>query len=268
MAIPLPEVLLLGVVQGVASVFPISSDGHLALLQMLLGSEADAATSVFLYLGTLAAIVLVLRKRVTSALVEGTRGVLHPSLLKDTQGGRDAVTVVLATIPTAVLSLSLKGLAELWSSSPTMVGACCLASALALGSTYWAPRGEKDTPSPLGAVLMGVAQGCAVLPGFSRTAATLAVLLWVGVRGERALELSFLAAIPAICGAALLEARHGLLGDDSDLVLCAGTAVTLVFGLLAFRILRSLVARRVVSVFALYLVPLGVATVAWGYARP
>jgi undecaprenyl-diphosphatase len=268
MSLPLPEALILGLVHGVTEFLPISSEGHLALLQMLWGNEADPATSVFLHLGTLAAAVVVLRKRVSSALVEGLRGMVRPSLLKDTLGGRDAVAVGLATLPTAVVALGLRGSAEAWSSSPTLVGICFLISALAIGSTYWAPKGEEDTPTHWGAVLVGVAQGAAVLPGLSRTAVTLATLLWLGMRAERAFELSFLMLIPAILGALLLEAAHASPAGESALALVLGASVAFVVGLGALAMMRGAVTRRVVSGFAIYLVPLGLATLAWGYARP
>jgi undecaprenyl-diphosphatase len=268
MAIPLTEALVLGIVQGVTEFLPISSDGHLALAQMLFGGQADLATTVFLHLGTLGATLLVLRKRAVAALTEGLRGVFRPSLLKDTQGGRDAVVVAIATLPTGVVGLALKEPSEAWSSSPMIVGLCFLGSAIAIGSTYWAPKGEKDTPPHWGAVLVGIAQGTAVLPGLSRSAMTLAALLWLGVRGERAFELSFLMSIPAIAGAEILEARHAFHCDDSGLALILGTAVAFVVGLGALQVLRGVLIRRVVSLFAIYLVPLSIATLAWGYARP
>jgi len=277
MAIPLPEAVFLGVVQGIAEFLPISSDGHLALLQMLVGGEADAwaggqpqtpAATFFLRIGTISAAILILRKRVMSSLTEGLRGVVRPSLLKDTQGGRDAVTVALATIPTVVVGLALKGASEGWSSSPTLVGACFLGSALAIGSTHWAPKGDKDTPSSLGAILVGVAQGAAVLPGLSRTGMALATLLWLGMRSERAFELAFLMSLPALCGAELVAAPHAFHGDDGIPALIVGACVAFVVGLGALQLLRGIVARRVVAPFAVYLVPLGLATLAWGYARP
>jgi undecaprenyl-diphosphatase len=272
MAIPLTEALLLGLIQGITESLPVSSDGHLALADMLFGDQADLATRVFLHLGTLGATLLLLRKRVVGALTEGLRGVFRPSLLKDTQGGRDAVVVALATVPTAILSLALEGPSEVWSSSPTVVGLCFLASALAIGSTRWVPKGpakaELDTPSYWGAVIVGVAQGTAVLPGLSRCAMTLAALLWLGIKGERAFELSLLVSIPAILGTEILEGRHAFHGVDSASTLILGTCVAFVVGLGALQILRGVLLRRAVALFAIYLFPLGLATLAWGYARP
>jgi undecaprenyl-diphosphatase len=268
MALPLPEALLLGLVEGTTEVFPISSDGHLALVRMLFGSEASPAAAFFLHIATLLATLLVLKKRAQSAWGEGLRGVLRPSLLKDTQGGRDATAVALATLSTAVVGLLLKAPSEACSGSPSILGVCLLGSALAIGSTYLAPPGEKDTPTHWGALLCGVAQGAAILPGVSRSATTLAVLLWLGMRGQRAFELSFLMSIPALAGGAILAAHQGFGGDESAWAVVLSTCVAFVAALGALRVLRTMVIRNTVAGFAIYLLPLGLAAVAWGYARP
>jgi undecaprenyl-diphosphatase len=268
MGIPLSEGIALGAVQGVTEFLPISSDGHLALIQLLYGGQTDLAITVLLHVGTLAATVLVLHKRVLAALSEGLRGLARPSLWRETQGGRDAVVVVLATIPTGIVGLALKHSVEEWSSSLPIIGVCLLGSAAAVLSTRWAPKGQRTEPSFWGALLVGLAQGSAVLPGLSRSAMTLATLLWLGVDGERAFELSFLMSLPAITGAVLLEARHAFQGGGDPGVLIIGTTVSFVVGLGALAVLRRVLIKRALPVFALYLVPLAVAVFAWAYARP
>ncbi len=269
MAIPLSEATLLGVVQGIADVLPLSADGHFALAQVLFGGHAaDPAAAAALHIGVLSATVVVLRKRARVAVVEGVRGILRPRLLKDTQGGRDAVVVALATIPTAVVGLSLKGLTFGGPTPATLLGGCFLASAVGIGSTYWAPSGDRPTPPHAGALLAGLAQGIAVLPGLSRSGVTIATLLWSGVAGERAFELSFLMWLPALAGAELLEARGAFHGAHGGLMLVYSACIAFVVGICTLELLRRLLIRRVVSVFAVYLFPLGLATLAWGYARP
>jgi len=269
MHLPVLEAIVLGVVQGITEFLPISSDGHLALAQLLFGGQADLATTVVLHAGTFAATLLVLRKRVVAALTEGVRGLLHPALMRETPGGRDAFVVIVASIPTALVGLTLKKSVEEWSSSPTIVGVCLLLSAVAVGSTRWAPRGTELTPSTASAVLVGFAQGAAVLPGLSRSAMTIATLLWLGVRADRAFELSFLMSLPAVFGAILLEGRHGLGAEGSGvLALLLGTLVAFGVGIVALLALRRVLVGGKLAYFAIYLMPLAVATVAWGYARP
>jgi len=268
MAVPITEAVVLGVVQGFTEFLPISSDGHLALLQLLFGGEADLVTTVLLHAGTFAATLLVLRKRVGEALGEGLRGLVRPALMGETPGGRDALVVILASIPTAVIGLLLKKPVEVWSSSPTIVGFCLLLSALAVGSTRWAPRGATLTPSTVGALVVGLAQGSAVLPGLSRSAMTIATLLWLGVRSDRAFELSFLMSLPAVFGAIVMEGRHGLGGGGDPTAMILGTTASFLIGIIALLMLRRVLVGGKLALFAVYLVPLAVATIAWGHARP
>ena len=268
MTIPFGEAAILGVIQGLTEFLPVSSDGHLALAQMLFGSEADLATTVVLHGGTLAATFLVLRQRVREALVEGLRALTKPATALETTGGRDALAIIAATIPTGVVGLLLKEPAEKWSSSPTIVGLCLLGSAIAVGSTRWAPRGERDVPTLIGAILVGLAQGTAVLPGLSRSAMTIASLLWLNVRPSRAFELSFLMSLPAVMGALILEGRHGFEGATSPVVLLAGTFIAFVVGIGALLLLRRVLVGGKLALFAVYLVPLALATLAWGWSRP
>ena len=272
MSIPLSEAVILGIVQGITDVLPVSSDGHLALVQMLYsgenGRETNVALSMLLHVGTLAATIVVLRKRVWGAIEEGLRGLSRPSLWRETPGGRDAVVIAIATVPTAILWLLLKSTALAWSSSPAIIGACLLVSAVAVGSTRFAPKADCDVPTHLGALLVGVAQGAAVLPGLSRSAMTLAALLWLGVRAERAFELSFAIAIPAVAAALLLEGGHAFHVGDDPMLLLFGTLVAFLVGVAALHALRRILAFGKLSLFAFYLVPLAIATLAWGYANP
>src|ERR1700728_4519728 len=101
MAIPLGEGAVLGLVQGVTEFLPVSSDGHIALAQLLYGGDSELAETVLLHLGTLVATLVVLRKRVWNAIEEGLRGLGRPALLRETPGGRDASFVAIASVPTA-----------------------------------------------------------------------------------------------------------------------------------------------------------------------
>jgi undecaprenyl-diphosphatase len=270
MAIPLGEAALLGLVQGATEALPVSSDGHLALAQLLLNGrgEADLATAVLLHVGTLAATLVVFRKRAWNAVEEGLRGIGRPALLRETPGGRDAMFVAIASVPTAVVALALKHRVEESFGSLYLVGGCFLATAAVLAGTKLAPDGSRTTPGWSGAVLVGIAQGSAVLPGLSRPAVTIASLLWLGVGAERAFELSFLASIPAIVGAIVLESRHALHGDEAPGALAVATVLAFVVGLAGLYAARQVTVGRKLHWFSFYLVPLAIATLAWGYARP
>ncbi len=277
---PLPPALVLGALHGVTELLPVSSSAHLALAQMLAGGAGAAdlggpAGVGLLHVGTLAAALVVARKRAWAALEEGLRGLARPSIWRHTRGGRDAVAVVIATVPTALLGLAARGRAEAWQSSAAVLGVGLLVSAAAVGSTVLAPEGERDEPPPRwGALVVGLAQGAAVVPGVSRSGLVLAALLWLGVRRARAFELSLLVSVPAVAAALglRLEALHGdprALGGGADLVaLAAAAMIAFGAGLLALLALRRVVVGGRMFLFAVYLVPLAVATLAWGYARP
>ncbi len=118
------------------------------------------------------------------------------------------------------------------------------------------------------AALVGVAQGLAALPGLSRSACTIAALLWVGVSRPRAFELSFLLSLPAVAGALLLEGRKAFVGVADPANLLVGTLVSFAFGVVALLALQRILAAGRFSFFAAYLVPLALACLAWGYAAP
>jgi len=272
MAIPLGEGAVLGLVQGIAAFLPISAEGHRALAQLLYGGEAEMAATVLLHVGTLAATVVVLRKRVWNAIEEGLRGIGRPALLKETPGGRDASFVALATVPTVLVGLALKRQAGESFGSLALIGVCFLASAAVVAGTKLAPaagaEGARTPPEWASALLVGAAQGCAVLPGLSRPALAIASLLWLGVGTERAFELSFLVSIPAVAGAIALESRHALHGDEALGAMALATVLAFVAGLGGLYAMRAVVVSGKLQWFSFYLVPVAVATLAWGYARP
>src|SRR5690606_27713059 len=119
-------------------------------------------------------------------------------------GARDALVVVLASMPTAVIGLLLRDRVERWTSSPLVVGLGFAFTGALLISTRWVSPGEREQPSWIGAVAIGVAQGLAVLPGVSRSGSTITLALWLGVRPDRAFELSMLMSLPAVFGAVML----------------------------------------------------------------
>jgi undecaprenyl-diphosphatase len=268
LAVPTIEAVVLGAIQGVTEFLPISSDGHLAIAQMFFGHEPDLALTVQLHVGTLIATLIVLWPRVRDAIVGGVPALVRPTHFKETPGGRDAWVVLVASAPTAIIGLLLKKSVEAWSSDAGIVGLCLLGSAVAVFSTRQAPSRDLLVPSTAGALLVGVMQGTAVLPGLSRSAMTIASFLWLGVIPRRAFELSFLLSLPAVAGAVLLEARHAFHGAEDVVPLAIGTGVALVVGIGALLVLRGVLAKGHLSWFAAYLVPLAFATAAWGHARP
>ncbi len=263
------EAFLLGLLQGVSEFLPISSSGHLALAGMLFGVEdAGLALNILLHVGTLVATGVVLRERLWGALVEGLRALASPARFRTSEGGQDALFVVVASVPTAIIGLLLRDAVSDWTLSPLVLGLGFLVTFACLTSTLFVRAGSVEHPSIRAALLLGFVQGIAVLPGISRSGSTIAVALFLGVQRGRAFELSMLMSIPAVCGAALLE-LPGAMGTFHHLgPALFGMVVACVSGIFAMLILRRMVVAGYFAWFSLWVLPLAIATLAMANSWP
>jgi undecaprenyl-diphosphatase len=266
---PLGQAATLGAIQGLTEFLPVSSDGHLALAQIVFGLEESGLTlNVMLHAGTFLATLIVLWRRMGPAVYEGVRALRRPSRFSETAGGRDALVVIMASIPTAAIGLVLRDRVEHWTSSPLVVGIGFAVTGVILVTSRWVRPGDRDVPTLLGAVAMGIAQGIAVLPGVSRSGSTITLALWLGVRPERAFELSMLMSLPAVFGAVLLELPKLIAAGEGYGVAALGALVAFGVGLVALVVLRRIVMRGHFAWFALWVLPLALATLALARAWP
>ena len=181
MQAPVWESIVLGAIQGLTEFLPVSSDGHLALTEMLFNvSSKGQSLNAMLRVGTLVATVVMLWPRFRPALLDGLAACAKPSLLATAPGARDALVVIMASIPTAALGLGLRHVVERWPESPLAVGLGFLGTSVVLIASGFAKEGEDEQPGIVGALLIGVAQGLAVLPGLSRSASTITLALFLG----------------------------------------------------------------------------------------
>jgi undecaprenyl-diphosphatase len=265
---PFGAAAILGIVQGLTEFLPLSSDGHLALAEILFKLKGGPAFSVMLHAGTLVATLVVLHREVWSATRDGFGALVRPALFRETRGGRDALVVLLASVPTALVGLFLRQPVEQWTESPLAIGLGFLGTTAALVLAHFSVRGDREQPPLAGALLLGAAQGLAVLPGLSRSGSTIAVALWLGVKPERAFELSMLMSVPAILGAIGIELAEARQAPFLWAPALLGALVALVTGVLALRVLRELVARGHFGWFAFWVGPLALATMGMGLAWP
>ena len=256
----------LGVVQGVTEFLPISSDGHLALFALAFHvREASLATTVTLHLGTLLATLLVfraeLRQLAVTLLGGGGGGGGLPARLASPEG-KLLVRLIAASVPTAAIGLALEHTVEPLSALPWAIGLGFLGSAVAVFSTR-RREGRDELLSVPGALLVGVLQGLAVLPGLSRSASTIATAMALGLGPQASFRFSFLLSMPAVAGAALLEL--GKPGVFTSLTSTAwiGAGVSFVTGIAALQLLRAMLGRGRFWAFGVYLVPLGAGLVLW-----
>ncbi len=260
---------LLGFLQGLTEFLPVSSSGHLAVAGMVFDvKEGGLTLSVMLHAGTLLATLVVLWRRIAPAMVDGVRALPRPSRFKETEGGRDALVVIVASLPTAVIGLLARDAVERYTGSPFVVGLGFLMTTAVLLSTRWVKPGKRETPNIGAAFLLGLVQGIAVLPGVSRSGSTIAFALWLKVRPDRAFDLSMLMSLPVVFGAVLLEARHLSAASGGLAVAATGAAVAFGVGVVAILLLRRVVVRGHFSLFALWVFPLALATLAMSKSWP
>jgi len=264
-SIDLGSAALLGAVQGATEFLPVSSSGHVAITGMALGITAELPLSmvVLLHFGTLVATIGVFAKDLRELTVSTVRGVREgPRDFLRTDHGKIVVGVLVASVPTAAIGLGLEPHMEEFSAIPWVVGIGLLVSAVAVLSTRRG-GGEKQSLSLGFAVLVGVAQGVAVMPGVSRSGSTIAVAMLLGMSGPAAFRFSFLLSLPAVAGATVLSLRHPDELASLGLAGVVGGAVSFVVGLGALLWLRALVHQGRFWWFAVYLVPLGLGLIGW-----
>ena len=185
------ETTILAVLQGIAEFLPISSSGHLVLGKALLGvEEPGIRLDIFLHVGTLLAIAAFYWKVIWRILRE--------------YDWKYVAKIVVSAIPAGVIGILFKDDLEEFFSSPHAVGAALLFTGIILLATKVLPKGGKDV-SFLGAIVMGIAQAVAILPGVSRSGMTLAAARASKIEAAKSAEFSFLMSAPPIAGAALLE---------------------------------------------------------------
>ena len=266
----LDQALVLGVLQGATEFLPVSSSGHLALAQSFAAWQGPGLLfEVVVHLGTLAAIALVMRGRlwglVLAALsfLPGRAGAYRHSVER-----RWLFLIALGSVPTAVMGLLLHDAVLAIHLRPPLVGGALLVTAALLVLSERMGRRSRGAEA-LGladALIIGVAQGFGLIPGISRSGATVAAALWRDARGEVAVEFSILLSVPAVLGASLFEIqRNGLATLGAEVVpLLVGFGAAFVVGSLSLQALRWVVTRRKLLPFGVYCALMGAGAVLLG----
>lgn len=247
------QALLMGLVQGCTEFLPVSSSGHLVLLDHFLHVSGQAlALDTMLHVGTLLAVVIVYRKDLIDL-------VKHPF-------SRNARLLLAATVPTVIIGLSFENAFEAIFHSGATIGAeFVFTGALILYTELQASRqrlmgGGKPVAALTyrGAVWVGLAQGAAIMPALSRSGLTLCATLGQGVKRTEAVRFSFLLSIPVILGGALVQGKEWLAtGGGFPPALWWGMAASAASGYIAIRVFTRFIARRRLNLFGYYTLTLG-----------
>ena len=247
------EAVFLGALQGATEFFPVSSSGHLVVGQTLLGLEISGVQfEIAVHVATLISVVVIYRGRLID--------LLYGTLRRDGDAWRYVGLLALATLPAGIVGVFFRDAIEGLFESPFVPATAFLVTGAILWSTRRAlAREDWKKPGWGVALLIGFAQAFALVPGISRSGTTVAMALWLGVAAEEAAAFSFLMAIPAIAGAALLQmpdlASQGL--TLSGAALAAGSIVAALTGILAIKAFVTLLARKTFHRFAIYCWALG-----------
>ncbi len=250
--------ILLGLVQGLTEFLPVSSDGHLAVIGHVAGVRTPGVfVEVALHVATLGSILVVYGGRFWRLALDVLRR--QPEAL------RYAGLLIIGMIPAGFVGIFLKHLIERAFESLWAAGVGFLVTGACLWSTRRkGPQGAAQ-PTPGGAVIIGLAQAFAPLPGVSRSGTTISSGLWVGLGAVAAADFSFLMAIPLIAGAGLVEARHASvdIAQVGAVPLLVGCIVAFLSGVFAIRFLVAMLRRGRFYAFAPYCFAVGLFTLAY-----
>ena len=264
--------ILLGLVQGIAEFLPISSSGHLAIAQNLLGmTDAGSVPEFFdvlLHLGTLVAVFAAYREDIRAMVREffrGTKDLIHYSTPVPVPPARRLILlIVIATLPLFVV-LPIRDAVQGLSDNMVFIGMALIVTGFLLFASDRRRKGRKTakTATWLDAVIVGVGQAIATMPGISRSGMTITAGCFVGLERKFAVRFSFLLSIPAILGANILG-----IGDAVEAGICwaevpmylVGVIVAAVSGYLCIRLLKMIAEKGKFGAFAYYCWALGVLT--------
>ena len=282
---PFVQAALLGVVQGLTEFLPVSSSAHLILARMFFGfdeTKFGLAFDVAIHIGTLLAVIVYFRRDL-DALVRSLPQLFSPGraapgqhvaierqdVRAGAEGARLIWLIVIGTMPAVVVGL-------LWGDAieASLRTAQVAAATLTLGAIGFlvaerlgGQRRNEESLTAAEALIIGCAQAAALVPGVSRSGATITIALFLGLRRAEAARYTFLLGIPAILGAAVLKfpdmLDQGIAGRDGALLFVIGIVSSAVVGYLAVKYFIRFLAKHSLDVFAWYRLGLAAATVVW-----
>jgi undecaprenyl-diphosphatase len=258
------DAILLGVVQGLTEFLPVSSSAHLVFAQHFLPGfrQPGILFDVLLHLGTLGAVLIYFRRD----LLWVARGFLMPGVGDGGEARRLGWLILAATVPTGIIGLAFQ---DFFESLFTQIQPVAMSLLVTGGLLLLAERrqgdgrgiGDMRVPD---ALIIGVMQGVAIIPGISRSGSTIAAGLFRGLDRGLAARFSFLLSIPAILGAAVVQGRHVAFVPPEDVLpYLAGALAALIVAYLTIGWLIRLVQERHLRYFAYYCWVLGLAVLAY-----
>ena len=249
------QALILGLVQGLTEFLPVSSSGHLVIFRELLGAEApqDLVFEITVHVATVLATIVVFRKQIIDLL----QGLFKFKYNSQTDF---ILKLVVSMIPVAIVGVFFKDKVEALFSSLTVVGCALLVTAALLYFSDKAKKAKSEDITFGQALIMGLGQAVAVIPGLSRSGTTISAGLLSGASRSKVAEFSFLMVLVPILGEAFLDVIGGDMASSSigTVPLAIGFIAAFVSGLFACKAMIALVKKAGLKWFALYCAIVGV----------
>ncbi len=266
------EAIILGLVQGLSEFLPISSSGHLALLENLFEIKEDSVIffAVLLHIGTLVSIFIVYREDIYALIKELFL------LFKDIFTGKGlrieerpirklGIMIIVSSIPTAIMGLLFSDYIDRIFGSLTVISICWIITGFILLFSEKLNNNKKEIEGMKyrNAIFVGICQGLAIMPGISRSGSTIVGSLVTGLKREFAVEFAFLISIPAILGSAILEFPKAIkAGIEPSTIgpMIVGFLVAAISGYFAITTMIRIVSKHRMRYFSYYVWILGLGT--------
>jgi undecaprenyl-diphosphatase len=247
------EAIVLGIVQGLAEFLPVSSSGHLVIGSELLGinTSENLTFTVVVHAATVLSTIVILWKEIFRLF----KGLFAFKWNDETQY---ILKIAISMIPVMIIGLFFKDIVEqIFGSGLLIVGCCLLLTALLLSFAYFAKPRQKEKISWLDALIIGIAQAIAVLPGLSRSGSTIATGILLGNKKEAIAKFSFLMVLVPILGEAFLDIKDYLGTQTADagmsgLALFSGFMTAFITGCIACKWMINIVKKGKLIYFAIY----------------
>lgn len=241
--------IILGIIQGLTEFFPISSSAHLVIFQHFFNIKKEAPLlDAILHAGTLMATIFVFWNEIIKMIKDVPFIIRRKGTEKE--GVRLIYLILIGTVPSVIIGLLFQEGIESSFSSPKQAGVFLLFTSLMIFLTKFTR--VKNRIRGYHALIIGIFQSLALLPGISRSGATIASALALGWEREFAFKFSFLLSIPAIAGANILELSNAQISNLNSTALITGFFISFISGFIALKILSPLVRRGKFYLFSIY----------------
>jgi undecaprenyl-diphosphatase len=262
------QTIFLGIIQGLTEFLPISSSGHLVIFQHLIGlKNPELLLDISLHVGTLVAVLIFFWADIKMMIYE-SRGLVGNLFQKQNPSSKTQqfphaaliVWIITGTIPTALIGILFSSFVQKMFGSPFFVGFMLIVTGAILGASRLIPDHftKKSHVGLMVSIAVGIAQGAAIIPGISRSGATIICGLFCGLNRELAGRFSFLLSIPSIIGATIVKFDMTTITEIGFMPFFAGIFISFLVGLIALKITMNMVRKGNLYYFSPYCLLAGI----------